>query len=128
MDQPLSQRQLNKNKTKKNTSYLILFIAVIFAMYLLTGSFTNSINRSEIRTAKVLKQDLKTALSAGGTILPLFEETVASNIKSHLNKVFIQAGQKVEKGQTVMQLDTTKVQLELDNMNEEIALKQNKID
>jgi HlyD family secretion protein len=96
MDKPLSQQQLNQNKAKQIATYALVTIAIISAMLLLTGSFSNSINRSEIRTAKVTKQDLKTALSAGGVIVPLFEETIASNIESQLSKVFVQPGQKVK--------------------------------
>jgi len=127
MDMPLSEQQLKQNKAKQILKLVSFSVIGIVSVFLIAGSFANSIDRSEIRTAKVSRQDLKTGLSAGGVVVPMFEETIASNIESHLTKVLVQAGEKVITGQTLMQLDTTKVQLQLDNMDEEIALKQNQI-
>ena len=127
MDIPLSQQQLQQKKLKQIARYSVTVITVIILFVVLTGSFTNSINRSDIRTAQVIKQDLKISLSAGGIIVPVFEETIASSIESHIIKVLVQAGQTVKVGQTLMKLDTNKVQLELESMDEEISLKKNKI-
>jgi len=127
MDIPFSQQALQQKKLKKVAKYSMMAIALILSFFAIASSFTNSINRADIRTAHVIKQDLKISLSAGGIIVPVFEETIASSIESHLIKVLVQAGQTVTVGQTLMQLDTNKVQLELENMDEKISLQENKI-
>ena len=102
MDTPLSQSLIKRNKQKRIAKFVLSLTVGIGSLFLLANSLTNSISRTEIRTAKVFKGKLITALSADGSIIPLNEETIASAIDSHLLKVLVQAGETVEVGQILM--------------------------
>lgn len=128
MDKPLSHQKIKQNKRKLVSKWVFVFVGLILLVFLLANSFTHSVNRLDIRTSVVSKKNLKTALSAGGTIVPISEETIASGIDSHLAKIYVQAGESVEQGQILIQLDTTKVQLALEEKDEQVALKRNKIE
>ncbi|WP_168204255.1 efflux RND transporter periplasmic adaptor subunit [Aliikangiella coralliicola] len=128
MDKPLDNKLLKQRRLLTTIKILTVATIVTVLFFVLIGSFTTSLRRDEIRTAKVISGNLKTSLSASGLIVPLYEETIASSIDSRIDKVLVQAGQSVKQGQTLLQLDNTKITLELDNMDEEIALKQNQID
>ena len=127
MDKPIDDKTLKNRSQQKAARVIVPLLIVSGLFWLLLNSFTASVDREDIRTAKVIKTDLKTSLTAGGTIVPISEETIASDITSNLVETFVQAGETVVKGQPLMRLDTTKLALELENMDEEIALKNNKV-
>jgi len=127
MDQPIDKNTIRLRQHKNFAKGAVILTFVILLFWLLVNSFVTSINRVDIRTAKVFKTHLKTDLSAGGTIVPINEETIASHINSRLSKVFVQAGQTVTKGQLLLKLDNTDLTLKIANMNEEIALKENQV-
>jgi len=127
MDQPINKSKIKQRQLQGLIKITAVVISIFMIFWLLFNSFTASVNRDDIRTAKVIKANLKTELTAGGTIMPIEEETIASHLNSHISQVFVQAGQKVVKGQPLMNLDTTNIRLTLANMSEEIALKENKI-
>ena len=128
MDIPLDESAI-KGKRKQRLIRVALAIVTLTAFWFwLSGSFTKSVERSDIRTSKVFSGNLKTTLQATGEVVPLIEETVTSRINSQIRKVLAQPGQKVSKGQVLMHLDAKQVAIELENMDEEIALKTNQIE
>lgn len=127
MDQPISQKNIRRDLRKKWFKAATLFSLCLIAFYLLLNSFNTTVSRDLIRSSTVTKKNITTELNAAGVIVPKQEETIASQINSRINQVFVQAGQQVNKGQLLLQLDTTKLILALDNINEEIALKENKM-
>jgi len=117
MDQPIDKNTIRLRQQTNFAKGTVVLTLVILLFWLLMNSFVTSINRIDIRTAKVFKTHLKTDLSAGGTIVPINEETIASHINSRLSKVFVQAGQTVTKGQLLMMLDNTDLTLKIANKN-----------
>ncbi len=127
MDKLYSQQKLNSDKSKKMLKGVVVVGLVFAAVTALAGSFAKTVNESDIRTATVVRGNLQSGISTGGILIPESEETVVSQLESHLTKVMVQAGQSVVAGQTLLALDTSKIKLQLSNDDEAIALKNNKI-
>jgi HlyD family secretion protein len=127
MDQPISQKKKQRDLKRKWLKAATLFSLCLVSFYLLLNSFNTTVSRELIRSSTVMKKNITTELNAAGVIVPKQEETIASQINSRITQVFVQAGQQVDKGQLLLQLDTTKLILALDNIHEEIALKENKM-
>ncbi|NQZ07449.1 MAG: HlyD family efflux transporter periplasmic adaptor subunit [Algicola sp.] len=127
MDKLYSQQQLNRDKSKKVLKAVVVLGLVFGAVTVLAGSFAKTVNANDIRTATVVRGNLQSGISASGTLIPEYEETVVSQLESHLKKVMVQAGQTVVAGQVLLVLDTAKIKLQLGNDIEAIALKNNKI-
>ncbi|MCJ8274501.1 MAG: biotin/lipoyl-binding protein, partial [Psychrosphaera sp.] len=127
MDKLYSQQQLNRDKSKKVLKAVVVLGLVFGAVTVLAGSFAKTVNANDIRTATVVRGNLQSGISASGTLIPEYEETVVSQLESHLKKVMVQAGQTVVAGQVLLELDTAKIKLQLGNDIEAIALKDNKI-
>ena len=128
MDKPLDQKRLKQRRNSNLFKLTAVASMLILAFFAISGSFTRTLDRHEIRTSKVTRGTLKSTLPASGTIVPLVEETIASNLDTQIKRVLMSAGQPVSKGDLLMQLDTTSIKLELANMDEEIALKLNQIE
>lgn len=127
MDQPITAKTKQQRLFKRTKSLLVASLAVIVVLYVVYKSLETSVSRDQIRTATVERKHLRTELTAGGLIVPINEESVVSVLDSHLQDVHVHAGQFVEAGQLLMTLDTTKQQLAIANMEEEMALLDNKI-
>jgi HlyD family secretion protein len=127
MDRPLSVKNINQ---KKRAIWLkALAVVVIFALFIysINWLFTPSVNRSNLRTAKVSKQTITATINAGGLVVPMVEETISSEIASHVSRVFVRTGQHISKGDLILQLDTQKLMLAIDKIKEQIALKDSQI-
>lgn len=128
MDKPFSSEQISRQKRLGVFKSVLLVVVALGGLTLLLGSLQSSLDREDIRIAEVTRGNIQTGVSTSGVLLPKFEETIASHIDSHLLKTFVQNGQKVHQGQTLVQLDTTKLQLALDKDLESIAIKDNQIE
>jgi HlyD family secretion protein len=127
MDRPLSAQNINQQK--RAVWLKSLAVVVIFALFIYSVNwlFTPSVNRSNLRTAKVSKQTITATINAGGLVVPMVEETISSEIASHVSRVFVRTGQHISKGDLILQLDTQKLMLAIDKIKEQIALKDSQI-
>lgn len=127
MDKPFSQQKISQQRRAKLIKTASVALVVLGIIWLLTQGLKNSVDKQDIRIAKVTRGDIQTTITATGTLLPRYEETVASHIDSQLVRSFIENGQMVKAGQTLVELDTTKLKLALGKDIEAINIKDNQI-
>ncbi|HEX7153061.1 MAG TPA: HlyD family efflux transporter periplasmic adaptor subunit [Thermoanaerobaculia bacterium] len=84
-----------------------------------------SIERGSVTTARVERGAVDATLQATGTIVPAFEQAVASPVEARVLRIVRRAGDRVQPGDELITLDTTTSRLELDRNREKIAQKQN---
>lgn len=63
-------------------------------------------------TAKVVRGELKVVVSETGTVQPLTKVEIKSKVAGQVAKLMVDVGDKVEKGQLLIQLDTTDMERE----------------
>jgi HlyD family secretion protein len=127
MDRPLSNQARNKQKLSVWSKVSFAVMSIVLFAYTVNWFFTPSIKRSTLRTAIVSTEDLTVTINAGGLVVPMIEETITSEIASQVKQVNVEPGQRVQKGDVLLELDTQKVRLEIDNIQEKIALKDSQI-
>jgi HlyD family secretion protein len=127
MDRPLSNQARNKQKLSVWSKVSFAVMSIVLFAYTVNWFFTPSIKRSTLRTAIVSTEDLTVTINAGGLVVPMIEETITSEIASQVKQVNVEPGQNVQKGDVLLELDTQKVRLEIDNIQEKIALKDSQI-
>jgi len=127
MDRPLSAQNINQQK--RAVWFKSLTVVVIFALFIYSVNwlFTPSVNRTDLRTARASKQTITATINAGGLVVPMLEETISSEIASHVSQVFVRPGQNISKGDLILQLGTQKLMLVIDKIEEQIALKDSQI-
>ncbi|MGB0496465.1 MAG: hypothetical protein ACPGJI_08915, partial [Kangiellaceae bacterium] len=106
MDQPLSQSNIAKRRNiagLKIISALLILTSLLFFIHWL---LTPTVNKSNLRTAKVEINSIASTISAGGIVIPANESTLSSETNSQINKVFVQIGKKVKSGDSLLLLDT----------------------
>ena len=66
-------------------------------------------------TGRVEKGDVKTSISATGTINPVNYVDVSTNVAGKLEKVLIKENEQVTQGQVIAYIDTRQLQAQVDN-------------
>lgn len=103
----------------------IVVIVIVFAtlLFVINKAISPSITRDEVRIAKVEMGEVSTGITAAGTVVPRFEQLITSPLTSKIQKLFIKAGTPVIAGDAIMQLDNEQVNIALDKLKDQLALK-----
>src|SRR5580693_8307929 len=105
MDTALSERSITKRRRKPFLILIGLLLILAVLSWLLSGFLEPSLKRSSITTAIVEKGNIENTINATGEVLPEFEETITSPINASVQNVILDAGSKVNAGQSVLTLD-----------------------
>ncbi|SFD23377.1 HlyD family secretion protein [Chitinophaga sp. CF118] len=106
------------------TISILLFIA---AIWFIRAFFKSTIKKSEITTAIVETGDLENTINASGEVLPEFEEIVTSPINASIKDAVIDAGNKVNAGQSILTLDKSATQTAYEKQKFQLESKRNEI-
>lgn len=127
MDKNIEQQVLS-GKRKKSMHYifwgLVLLIAIIFVI---RYGLSSSLRQSEITTAVVNRGNIENTINASGEVLPEFEEVISSPIAASVQKVLLDAGSKIQAGQSILMLDKSAAQMEYEKLKFQLEGKQNDI-
>ncbi len=122
------EEEVRKKKNKKTFSFIIISVVILVtAIWLVRTSFASSLKKSNITTAVVERGNIENTISASGEILPEFEEIITSPINASIQNVVMDAGNKVQSGQSILTLDKTAAQTEYDKEKFELESKRNNI-
>ncbi|NQZ06286.1 MAG: efflux RND transporter periplasmic adaptor subunit [Algicola sp.] len=110
-----------RNKLFRNTIATVLVLGL--SLFAINKLISPSINRLDVRIAKVEMGEVSTGISASGVVVPRFEQLITSPLSSRIQKLFIKAGTGVTAGDAILQLDSEQVTIALDKLNDQLALK-----
>lgn len=125
MDRPLDT-EFQKKQTRKRVA--VAGTAVCVAAFLLTGLpalVRPSVSRSRIRTAKVDTGLVEASITASGTVQPEREAALSSPVDARVVRILKQPGDRVTKGEALLELDLSQSVLDVQQKNRDLALKLN---
>jgi len=125
MDRTISPKELNRRTRSQWIKVAAGIVVAILLLLQFRSCITPSVGRDSIRLATVERGDIVATVTASGVIKPRIEEIVSSEINSRVVQVLARAGQSLKTGDEILRLDTSKVRLELDSLEERIALNRN---
>jgi HlyD family secretion protein len=116
---------------RKKRNLIVIIGVALFVLALGTllvrNFFKSTISRSEINTAVVQTGDIENTINASGEVLPEFEEVLTSPINASVRSVSMEAGKKVNAGQSILTLDKSAAQTDFDKLGFQIESKENEI-
>jgi HlyD family secretion protein len=116
---------------RKKRNLIVMIGVALFVLALGTllvrNFFKSTISRAEINTAVVQTGDIENTINASGEILPEFEEVLTSPINASVRSVSMEAGKKVNAGQSILTLDKSATQTDFDKLGFQIESKENEI-
>ena len=105
---------------KKNIWIIVGAIVVIaIAVKLCTGGKKEE--KVSFDTAKVVKQNIQTTITATGTIEPVTSVTVGTQVSGIVSKLYVDYNSVVKKGQVIAELDKTNLISELNTARANLA-------
>lgn len=96
---------MGNKKMAKIAAGVLITAGVLGGAWYWFNSSENSKESTKIETVKVSKMDLKSTVSATGTIKPVNSVEVSSKITARIKTVLVKENQQVKAGQTVATLD-----------------------
>ena len=125
MDREISTATVQKRKTK-NWLYAGLALAgLAAAVFLLRGSLSTHLKRSEIRTAVAEIGAIENTLTAVGELQPEFEQVITSPITAVIQQVYLNEGSPVKLGDKILELDKEFTKLDFEKQRDQLELKRN---
>ena len=122
------EEEVKLKKKRKTFSYVLISVAILVAaIWMVRFSFASTLKKSSITTAVVERGDIENTINATGEILPEFEEIITSPINASIQNVVMDAGNKIQAGQSILTLDKTAAQTEYDKEKFELESKRNEI-
>lgn len=127
MDRPLPSAILASEKRKWWTISFLMALVLLLAIWFLRQVFRSELSASKISTAIVERGSVTNTINATGEVLPEFEEVLSSPIAASVQRVLLDAGQKVDAGQSILTLDKSSITTEYEKLQFLIESKENEI-
>jgi len=127
MDTLIEEKVINRKKKKRILISCIVIAMLIATAWLIRYYFKPSLTKADFTTAKVATGIIENTINATGEILPEFEEIIASPISASIKDVLMDAGNKVNKGQSILTLDKSITQTAYEKLRFQMESKENEI-
>ena len=106
---------------KNKKLWMVIGAVVIIALVIWKCSGDKKEEKVSFETAKVEKQDIKTSITATGTIEPVTSVTVGTQVSGIVSKLYVDYNSVVKKGQVIAELDKTNLISELNTAKANLA-------
>lgn len=128
MDRKIPKDILLKEKRKRWIKYGTVILSSIVVMAVIISLLRDSIPLKNIQLSSVDKGRIEVTVSASGKVMPAFEETVIAPIESRIMKVHKRAGDSVDVGTPLLQLDLQSMETDYRKMLDELQMRQYRIE
>lgn len=127
MDKPISNSEQKKGRIWKWLKISLIPISLILAFLFLRSLLSAKADMDEFRIARVEYGEMENSISATGLVLPSYEIIINSPIHADISAVHFQNGDKVKKGEIILELDALSTKLNYEQLKDELELKINNV-
>lgn len=128
MDRKIPEKVLRKEKRKRWIKYGTIILSSIVVIAVIITLLRDSISLKNTQLSTVDKGTIEVTVSASGKVMPAFEETVIAPIESRIMKVHKKAGDSVDVGTPLLQLDLQSIETDYRKMLDELQMRQYRIE
>ena len=121
----MASSQLTSQRRRQWISWSLAVFVFFVGIAALRSGIRPSIDRDEIRTARVELGEVVASISAAGQVVPLKEQVVSALFESEVIEVLAAPGKEVAEGEAMLRLDGRALDLEVADLREQLALKEN---
>lgn len=115
-------------KKKRIWMAIAIVIAVLgIAVFLMRYFITPTLTTADINTAVVEKGNIENTINATGEVLPEFEEVLTSPINASVTHVLLDAGNKINAGESILRLDKSAAETDFNKFKFQMESKENEI-
>lgn len=125
MDREIASEVRQRRVIRRVAVAVVAAAAVLFFFAASMRWLRPSIDRRDIRIARVERGPVEATLQANGTIVPLVERVVSSPVEARVLRVNRRAGDRVNAGDEILALDTSASRLDAERLFERVGQKEN---
>ncbi|OON67774.1 efflux RND transporter periplasmic adaptor subunit [Hymenobacter sp. CRA2] len=126
MDRAISPAIQAKRRRQRWLLATAVLLLVAGGLWAFRSVLRPSIKQDELLTAVVETGDVEASLTAAGVVIPAHEAVVTSPIQSTVRRVLLTAGDKVQPGQPILELDKELTSTALAKLQDEQLQNRNK--
>lgn len=128
MDQAISPEMKKRCKRKLIMKVVVTVMACAGVFCFLVGVFQPKIRGAEVNFGMVDEGAVEVSVYATGKIVPFAEEIIASPVSSKVLEVYKKSGDRVEKGEPLLQLDLETIRTDYETKKESLEMQLSKLD
>lgn len=128
MDQAISPEMKKRRKRKLIIKVVVTVMACAGVFWFLVGVFQPKIRGAEVNFGMVDEGAVEVSVYATGKIVPFAEELIASPVSSKVLEVYKKSGDRVEKGEPLLQLDLETIRTDYETKKESLEMQLSKLD
>jgi HlyD family secretion protein len=125
MDRPLHTDVTDAARRRSWLRGALLLTTLVAAFLLLRGWVGPGVDRKDLTTSVVERGDVQATITASGVVKPRDELVISAGFASEVLEAIASAGRQVEKDQPILVLDSSSLQVEIQDLSEKLALKEN---
>lgn len=125
MDRPINTEYLGIKKRWRLLKIALITGGIVGVYFFISAWIQPSVNRHDIRTARVYAGVFESTLSASGIVMPGFEEVLTSPVDTRVLAILKNPGEMLARGAKLVQLDTNALTLALERSENDLTLKRN---
>lgn len=128
MDRKIPKEVLRSEKRKRWIKTGAIILGSVGVITLIIFLLRDSISLDNLQLSTVDTGSIEVSVSASGKVVPAFEETVIAPIESRIVKVFKKAGDLVDEGTPLLQLDLQSIETDYRKMLDELEMRRYRIE
>lgn len=125
MDREIDGRNRRNRVLRRLIGVLLVGVPMAFSVSWGVSLLSPSLDSARIRTAVVDTGPLESVIDASGVVEPELEGVVTSPIATRVVRVLKRTGEKVTRGEPIVELDTSVARLQLERAEQQLRVKQN---
>jgi HlyD family secretion protein len=128
MDRKIPKEVLRREKKRRWVRYGVIILSFAAAVAVIISLLQDSISLKNIQLSAVDEGTIEVTVSASGKVMPAFEETVIAPIESRIMKIHKKAGDSVDVGTPLLQLDLQRIETDYHKMLDELQVRRHRIE
>jgi HlyD family secretion protein len=125
MDRPLDAGFARRQKTRRLAGGGAAALGLVVLVGAVPRLVRPTLDRAEIRTARVEAGAVEATINATGTVVPEFEHVLSSPLEARVLRILRKPGASLKPGEPILDLDVSESRLAYEKLVERVALKRN---
>jgi HlyD family secretion protein len=125
MDIEIPQEELQKQSRSRNMKIAALVVLVVLLFFGFRIFIKPSVDYRTLKTAQVVTGPIQASLTATGTVVPEYEQSISSPLQARIDSVYHPAGTLVKAGTPILKLDLSYSQVELEKLEDGLQKRRN---
>ena len=128
MDREIPIEERKRESRKKTVRIVGAFLGVALIIAVVVMLLGSSVPASDFSFGKADNGTIESSVQASGKIVPLYEQAIVSPVGTKIMEVYMNEGDSVEAGQSMLRLDLANTETEYRRMSDEVSMKRNEIE